>query len=204
MIRVFSGEDRVAAEKAVRGLLGAEYEVFEGGNLQVDDLPSIFQGSSLFATEGRKILLKNLTENTAVWAKVPEYLTTEHEVVIWEPKIDKRSACYKALKAAGVEMREFALQQPPEVKQVFKVFDVALKDGAQAVKMVENLEMGQDPYMFFGLLVTQALRLFEGRQGKKERAVLKELAKTDLELKTTSVEPWLLVKSFLLRMSSLG
>lgn len=204
MLRVFSGEDRVATEKAVRGILGADYEVFEGENLAPGDLPSIFRGTSLFGADKRKILLKNLSENVAVWGELPKYIQTEHEVVIWEGKVDKRSVVYKELKKSGVEMRDFPMKQSPEARQVFQIFDVAMKDGEKAVKMVEKIEVTQDPYMFFGLLVTQALRAFEGRQGKRERVILKELAKTDLEMKTTSVEPWLLLKSLLCRVSSLG
>lgn len=42
MLSVFSGENRLEAEKAVKRALGTDYEVFEGENLTVADLPSIF------------------------------------------------------------------------------------------------------------------------------------------------------------------
>lgn len=203
MLQVFFGEDRLTAEREIQQQLGKNYEVFEGETLHIDDLPSIFQGTSLFSTTKRQILLKNLSENTAVWEKVVDYLTTEHTVIIWEGKIDKRSAGYKALKAAKVPLKEFPLQVPPETKQVFKIFDLAWNNGPAALGLLQKIEAQQDPYMFFGLLVTQALRRFEQRPRSKERAVLKALAKTDLALKTTSLEPWLLVKSFLLQLSTL-
>ena len=48
MLRLYVGEDRVAAEKAVKRALGASYEVFEGENLTPEDLPNVFMGTSLF------------------------------------------------------------------------------------------------------------------------------------------------------------
>lgn len=203
MLRVFVGDDRVSAEMALKRLIGGNYEVFEGENLSVGDLPSIFQGTSLFETGRRRILLKNLSENAAVWEKIAEYAGTEHEVVVWELKIDKRSVGYKNLKAAGVEIQEFTLKAKPEVKMVFGVLDMALRDGRRAVAQVEQIELEQDPYMFFGLLVTQALKKFEQRGGVREKRLLKELAKLDMEMKTTGLEPWMLIKAFLLRAKSL-
>lgn len=202
MLKVITGEDRVAAGKAVKRTLGANYEVFEGESLQAADLPSIFQGTSLFGGEERRILLKDVSENAAVWEKIPSYAETEHVVVIWETKIDKRSAGYKQLKASGVALEEFSLQKPPEANLVFNILDTALRNGPEAVKMVEKIELTQDPYMFFGLMVTQALKKFEARNGGCERRILKRLAQLDMQMKTTPVEPWALVKAFLLEVGN--
>ncbi len=206
MLSVFWGENRLETEKAVKRALGTDYEVFEGENLTVADLPSIFQGTSLFGTEKRQILLKELGENKEVWEKIPDYLQTDHDMVIWESKIDKRSVVYKAMVAAGVEMREFPARANPDAKMVFNILDMALRNGPQAVKMVEKIELEQDPYMFFGLLVTQGIKKLEYRAGTREKRLLKELSRLDMQMKTTSVEPWLpwlLLKSFLLRISQL-
>lgn len=203
MLRVYSGEDRVAAEKAIQSLLGGEYEVFEGGNLAETDLPSIFRGMTLFGTEKRRILLKDLGENPAVFEKTVEYVDTEHEVVVWETKLDKRSAGYKRLKEAGVELKDFPLKKPPEAGLVFNILNTALRNGPEAVKMCEKIELTQDPYMFFGLMVTQALKRFGERQGAREKRILKELAVLDMQMKTTAIEPWMLVKAFLLRVSEM-
>ncbi len=203
MLKVFWGEDRAEAEKAVKVMLGEDYEVFEGENLTLSDLPSIFHGTSFFGVEKRRILLKDLSENAIVWEKLADYAETDHEVAVWELKVDKRSAGYKALKAKDVWMQEFPAKKKPEMKLVFSIFDTALRDGEKAVKMVERIELEQDPYMFFGLMVTQALKKFDLRQGPRERRWLKELAKLDLQMKTVTVEPWLLVKSFLLRLGKM-
>lgn len=203
MLRVYSGEDRVATEKAIQSLLGGKYEVFEGENLAETDLPSIFRGATLFEVLGgsgepRRILLKDLGENPAVFEKIVDYADTEHEVVVWETKLDKRSAGYKRLKEAGVELKDFPLKKPPEAGLVFNILNTALRNGPEAVKMCEKIELTQDPYMFFGLMVTQGLKRFEERQGKREKKVLKELAKLDMQMKTTAMDPWMLVKAFLL------
>lgn len=217
MLRVFYGENRLEAEKNVRRVLGEGYEAFEGESLTVGDLPSIFQGTSLFGGVmgsgsaglggfggGRRILLKNLGENAEVWAKLADYRETEHEVVVWEGKIDKRSAGYKQLKDAGVEMVEFPALKKPEAGLVFGILDTAMRDGARAVRDLEKVEADQDPFMFFGLLVTQALKKYEySGGGARERRIMKELAKVDLQMKSTGVELWMLIKSFLLRVGSL-
>ncbi len=204
MIKVFYGENRLAAEKAIKQLLGEDYEIFEGENLTVGDLPSIFQGTSLFETETRRILLKNLTENTEVWAKVGDYLETAHDVIIWEPKIDKRSTGYKFLKDAGVELREFAELKKPELNLVFGIFDLALRDGPRAVQQVAKIEAEQDAFMFVGLLVSQVLKKYEmTRAGARERRILKRLSDLDIQMKSTSADPWLLVKNFLLQVGKI-
>lgn len=202
MLKVYAGDDRVAAQKAVKRVLGADYEVFEGENLQLTDLPSIFQGTSLFGAETRQILLKDVAENAVVWEKLPDYAETEHNVVVWETKLDKRSAGYKKLKATGVEITEFSLQKPPEASLVFGILDTALTNGPEAVEMVEKIELTQDPYMFFGLMVTQALKKFEARNGVLERKILKKLANLDMQMKTTALDPWTLVKAFLLEIGN--
>lgn len=199
MLKIFYGENRRAAAEAIKLDLGEGYEVFEGENLTEGDLPSIFMGTSLFETEQRMILLKNLTENASVWGKLPEYVTTEHEVTVWEPKIDKRSTAYKELVKAGVEMREFAEMKKPEANLVFGILDTAFRDGERAVREIEKIENEQDPYMFFGLLVTQMLRKFEmSGGGARERRILKKMAELDIQMKTTAIDPWMLVKGFLL------
>ena len=112
VLQVFYGENRLEAERAVRQVLGEGYEVYEGENLTAGDLPSIFRGTSLFGEE-RRILLKDVGENAEVWAKLADYRETEHMVVVWEGKIDKRSAGYKGLKEAGVSMQEFTEFKKP-------------------------------------------------------------------------------------------
>ncbi|MBR2861953.1 MAG: hypothetical protein IKB97_00100 [Bacteroidaceae bacterium] len=136
--------------------------------------------------------------------KIDEWLRTDAEVVIWESKLDKRLTAVKALVKAGVEVKEFKAQEPVDMKQVFDIYNIALRDGVKAVTELAKIESKQDPYMFFGLMVSQALKKLEWKpNGVKEKKVLKELSVVDMQMKSTGVDPWMLVKSFLLRVSAI-
>ena len=200
MIKVFYGEDRVRAKREIEQFLGENYEVVEGLELKTTDLANIFRGASLF-NEKRAILIKDVSENQAVWEKIADFVDTEHKVALMETKLDKRKQGYKSLKTAGVEMKEFKLMDPPEKNLVFDIYEMALRDGKRAVEMCRKIETTNDPYMFVGLMVTQALKKYEWRAGAKEKRVLKELSKLDMQMKTTSIQPWVLVQAFLLRVS---
>lgn len=204
-MKVIYGENRAAAEQEMHRVLGADYEVYEGENLNLTDLPSIFQGTTLFGDVQRRILLKNLTERAEIWEKIGDYAESTHEVVIWEVKVDKRSAGYKRLAEKGVEFKEFKNTAGADPRVAFGILDVALRDGAKALSEVEKIEKTQDPYMFFGLLVSQMVKKYEfSRGGKREREILKRMAEVDRQMKSTGVEPWVLVKGFLAQVSSFG
>lgn len=201
MMKIFYGDDRIGAEKEIKRFFGEDYEVVEGENLEISDMPSLFFGETLFG-EKRRILIKDLSEKTACWSEFIKYLDTEHEVVVWESKIDKRTATYKDLlkQNKNIEMREFKSVEPPEKKLVFDVFDTAWRgDGMAAVAIVEKIEITNDPYMFMGLMVSQVLKKIDG-SFRTERAV-KILAECDMKMKTTGFEPWILVKSALLQIA---
>ena len=62
------------------------------------------------------------------------------------------------------------------------------KNGIQNSQMLyasDNVSFAAEPY-----------------RGIKEKRALKELSDLDIKLKTTSFQPWLLIESFLLRLSS--
>lgn len=200
MIRIFYGEDRVKAKDAAQRILGDGYEVLEGNEIKIADLPSIFFGTSLLA-EKRAILVKDLGENKSVFEKLPEYLATPHEVILLESKLDKRTATYKEVKDK-IEIKEFILPKNMDFKIVFDIFGTAKRDGKKAIEMLRKIEDTQDPFMFFGLLASQAVKDFGFRQGRKEKRVLIELSKLDILMKTTSIQPFLLIESFLLQVSS--
>ena len=207
-IRVYTGDDRVKIGEQVTKELGEGYEVFEGEGLSRESLPSLFLGGSLFAVDTRKILIKDFSENVDVWnafvENIEEFLKSDAKVIIWETKLDKRLASTKAITKAGVEIHEFKMASPVDMKAVFNIYDIALRDGEKAVKELEKIESVQDPYMFFGLMASQALKKLEWRpRGVKEKRVLKELAAVDMQMKSTAVEPWMLIKSFLLRLSTI-
>ena len=201
MIRIFTGENRIRANQAVSQILGENYEIIEGADLTPNDLPSIFQGASLFFAK-RNILIRDLGDNKSTFEKLPEYLDTPHNVIILELKFDKRSTIYKTLKDQ-IEIRDFPLPKDPNIGLVFDIYRTAKTNGKKAVKDLEKIKHHEDPIRFCGLMISQALKDYRAYQGIKEKRALKELSKLDLDLKTTSLEPWLLIESFLLRASSL-
>ena len=188
-------------QQEIKRLLGENYEIVDATDLQPTDLPSIFLGNSLFA-DTRSILIRDLTANKPVYEKILEYLNTSHKIAILELKLDKRSTIYKTLKDQ-VEFQEFTLPKNPNFNLVFDIYRTAKRDGKKAIQMLSKIQPEEDPIMFCGLLISQALKDFRNKQGIKEKRVLKELSKLDLDLKSTSLQPWLLVQSFLLRLSSL-
>lgn len=201
MIKIFTGDDRIKAKQEITKFLGTDYEVIEGPELNPADLPSIFLGGSLFQST-RNILIRDLSTNKSVFEKLPDYLESPHQIAILELKLDKRSATYKALKDK-IAIKEFKLPQDPNLKLVFDIFKTAKNDGLKSIAMLEKIKQNEDPIMFFGLLVSQALKDFTTGQGTKQKTTLKELAKVDLQMKSSSIDPWLLIESFLLRLSSL-
>ena len=69
--------------------------------------------------------------------------------------------------------------------------------------MLEEIKPTAEPMMFFGAIVSEAVREYGFRQGVREKKILKELSKLDLQLKSTAIEPWLLIEGFLIRLASL-
>ena len=200
MLKIYTGEDRIKAKKSITQFLGPNYEVIEGADLAPSDLPTILLGQSLFSKE-RSILIQDLSINKPVFDELPKYLDTPHKVALLELKLDKRSSTYKALQKK-IEIKDFPLPKDPNLKLVFNIYHTAKRNGNEAVKMLEKIKSEEDPIMFFGLLASQAIKDYDSRQGNKEKRALRELSELDLKLKTTSFQPWLLIESFLLRLSS--
>lgn len=201
MIKIFTGDDRIRAKKAITEFLGDDYELFDAANLEPSDLPNIFFGTSLFGTE-RRIVIRDLSENKPVFEKLLDYLDTPHKIALFEARIDKRSSVYKQLKDK-IEIREYTLPKNLDYRMVFDIYKTAKKDGKKAVAMLEKIKINEDPISFAGLLNSQAIKDFAAKPGAKEKKTLKELSNLDLNLKNSKLNPWLLIESFLLQLSSL-
>ena len=200
MIRIFTGDDRIQASQEIVKILGQNYEVIEGAALTPSDLPSVFKGNSLFS-EKRNILIRDLSSNKVVFPELEKYLDTPHNIIIQELKLDKRSSTYKTIKDK-IEVKEFNLPPNPNLRLVFDIYKTAKVNGQKAVAMLEKVKHDEDPIMFFGLLASQAIKDYELRQGTKEKANLKALKKLDLDMKSTPIDHWLLIESFLLTLAS--
>ena len=211
MIKVFYGNDRARIAQEVKKTLGEDYEVFDGmEGLQIADIVNIFQGNSLFATK-RKILIKDLTQargqaaessNVSVdfYEEIAKYVNTVHDIVIWETTVSQKKSYKDFIKLPGVSAQKFDAAPKIDMRQVFEIFDTAMVDGKRAVKMLEKVQSEEDPYMFFGLLASQAVRKFEWRQGAEQRRALEVLSELDMQMKSSTIEPWTLIKAALMRL----
>ncbi len=201
MIKIFVGDDRIRAKQAIVQFLGQDYEVFDGPDLMEDDLLNICSGNSLLSLH-RSILIRDLSKNKSLFEKIPDYLDTQHSVALLEQKPDKRSSVYKALKEKKLVF-QFDLNPGADYGKVFNIFSVAKQNGLKAIDMLEEIKNQEDPMMFFGLLVSSAIKDFGRNQGTKEKQVLKLLSRLDLRIKSSSMDPWLLIESFLVQLSRL-
>lgn len=210
MIYLIDGDDRKKAEQAARDFLGNTIEVIDADTLEKNDLVSIFQGTTLFE-ETRHILIKDLSLKKDLFLELPKFIETEYQVVILEQKIDKRNAIYKELLDAAksnpekVKVENFKLPEQVDTFLVFRAFDIALTDGKRAVKLIREAEEENSPYATIGAWTKKAVDLFAAKGGtEREKKIIKRLAEIDMLLKQTSFskDPWILLESFLIELSS--
>jgi len=95
-------------DEIVRNFDGAP-EKIDGSELELDRLPDLIMGGTLFATE-RLVIIRDLSENKKIWEVLPEWLdrvSDDVHLALVEPKPDKRAKTYKALqKTATVKSFE--------------------------------------------------------------------------------------------------
>lgn len=196
-VKIFYGEDRKAISKKVKATL-KDYEIIDGENILAQDLVNIFLGTTLFS-DSRNILIRDLGPEKLAQIN-QKLLNTPHKIIIWETKLDKRKKAIKEL-LKHLPATEFKRTQTAEEKLVFEIFDIALKDSNRAIQMTAQIENYQDPFMFFGLIVKKTLDKYELTKDKKLETAIKDLAKIDLIMKSSStISPWTLVKSALLSL----
>lgn len=103
MVTLLTGDNTFEIERAV-GVLSANFngvaERIDGSAVELKQLPDLLMGATLFADK-RLVIIKNLSENKDVWATFGDWLpriSDDIEVVLVEPKPDKRTVTYKELK----------------------------------------------------------------------------------------------------------
>ena len=112
VITVLSGENSFELARSLEAIIAAfpgTAEKFDGDSLELSQLPDLLQGGTLFATE-RLIIVRELSENKRLWDVLPDWLEridADVQLVLVEPKPDKRTKTYKELKKHA-EVREFA------------------------------------------------------------------------------------------------
>lgn len=201
MIKIFYGDDRTRATKDIKKSLGENYEVIDGENLDASDLPSLLLGTSLFSAS-RNILIRDLSANLPCFEKLKDYENTPHNVIIFESKLDKRLKSVKELEKSGLEFREYKKLQPVNSREIFSVFDLAARgNGPRAVTLLKKFEKTEEPIQFSALLATQAIKNYATKKDATSRHILKRIAKLDLDLKSSPLDPWLLIEATLISLS---
>ncbi|MBO7657251.1 hypothetical protein J6S55_01225 [Candidatus Saccharibacteria bacterium] len=199
MIKIFTGDDRVRAGNEIKKLLGENYEVIDCADLTKRDLPMIFKSATFF-DEHRRILLRDFTANPEIYPELINYLNTPHDIILLETKLDKRTTTYKEIKDR-LEIKEFKLPPAIDFREVYGIYNLAKRDGKKAVIALRKVESSEDPIRFTGLLTSQALKEFSPKNPKTIK-ILKKLSRLDINLKSSKIDPWLLVESFLLEISN--
>ncbi len=111
MITLLIGENSFEIERALKEISDNFDGIVEKINtkeLNVAQLPDILMGVSLFATK-RTIVIRNLSENKTVWTALGDWLpkiSDDIHLILIEPKPDKRTVTYKALKKCAT-VKEF-------------------------------------------------------------------------------------------------
>lgn len=129
VITLLTGDNTYETEQQLKALISdfsGEVEKFDGVELTLEMLPDLFMGVTLFATE-RLVVIKNASQNKTVWSDLSDWLEKagDTDVVLIEPKADKRTKTYKWLQknAKIVENKDL---QPFEAEQwVVKKYDAS-------------------------------------------------------------------------------
>lgn len=103
MITILTGENSFEIQQAIKQItddFDGVVEKIDGSDLQLSQLPDILMGASLFST-ARTVIIRGLSQNKAIWAVFGDWVnkvSDDIHLVLIDPKIDKRTAAYKALK----------------------------------------------------------------------------------------------------------
>jgi DNA polymerase III delta subunit len=112
MITLLTGDNSFEISEALRALVSSfdgRAEKIDGTTLELRDLPDLLMGSTLFA-EKRLVIIRDLSQNSAVWDKLPEWLprlSDDIHLVLVDEKPDKRKVAYKELKKMA-DVKEFS------------------------------------------------------------------------------------------------
>ena len=110
MITILTGENSFAIthelQEIARSFDGTA-ERFDGSELELRQLPDLLMGVSLFS-EKRLVIIRGLSQNKAVWDVFGDWLdkvSDDINLVLVEPKLDKRTRTYKELQKVA-DIRE--------------------------------------------------------------------------------------------------
>ncbi len=124
MITVLTGDNSFELTRALDGIVAAfagTAEKYDGSDLELPRLPDLLSGATLFASE-RLVIIKELSGNKQLWEILPDWLervSDDVQLVLVEPKPDKRTKTFKELKKHAM-VREFAMWGDRDIMQAEK------------------------------------------------------------------------------------
>lgn len=113
MITWFIGDNTFDVQQAVTAIakeFDGTAERLDGTMLELKNIPDLLMGSTLFA-EKRLVIINDLSQNSNVWEKLPEWIdriSDDIDVVLIDSKPDRRTTGYKEVKKRVV-LKEFPL-----------------------------------------------------------------------------------------------
>lgn len=140
MITWLLGENSFEVREALRAIEGSfdgAAERIDGASLTLAQLPDIFMGVSLFA-QSRLVIVSDISTNSAIWDKLPDWLdrvSDEVHLVLVDAKADKRTAVYKAVKAAA-NVQEFTAWGDRDLARATSWLQVRAKEQGVALSPV--------------------------------------------------------------------
>jgi len=112
VITLLTGSNDYEIEHELRVLISGfsgEAEVVDGSELSSGRLIDLVSGATLFSDK-RMVVIRSLSGNTSVWptfSAMSERVSDDVQLILVEPKLDKRTATYKLLKKSA-DVREFS------------------------------------------------------------------------------------------------
>jgi len=111
MITLLTGDNSFEMNEALKQLtqgFDGRAERIDGSTLEFKNLPDLLMGGTLFADK-RLVIIKDLSHNSIVWEKLPEWLpriSDDIQLVLVDAKPDKRKTAYKEVKKYA-DIKEF-------------------------------------------------------------------------------------------------
>lgn len=102
MITLLTGDNSFEIQQSIDKIAASfdgVVERIDGAALQLNQLPDILMGISLFST-ARTVIIRGLSENKAIWPVFGDWLpriSDDIHLVLVESKLDKRTSTYKSL-----------------------------------------------------------------------------------------------------------
>lgn len=111
MITLLTGDNSFEIQRTLDKIIAdfdGVVERIDGSSLQLNQLPDILMGISLFAT-ARTVIIRGMSENKVIWPVLADWLpriSDDIHLVLVESRIDKRNSAHKALQKVA-KLQEF-------------------------------------------------------------------------------------------------